>query len=1421
MKTRILSIKKPYLRSAKLLMFAIYLKQKLLMKKIIIFLGCALFSLSIFGQLDESSAKNILVQNSVLESIHPNDFEGAVITDNYTSQGIDHVYFSQAINSIRIHRSFAAIHGKDGKYNLVYNDLVRGLADISIDNSPAMDVIAAINAISTQKNYEQVSNPVVVTAENIPDKYTELSIPNVSESNIRARQLYYRNTKSSLKLAWSIEIEDVKSDDYINFIIDGTSGNILAEYNYTVYCSFEHDHSHDTKEDIVCSHITDKEANINNKYSTVGPDSSYNVFPWPVEAPHNGSRSFEATPWNDNLNASPNGWHSYGTSDFQHTRGNNVDAYDDSNNSNGPTGGDAARADGGANLDFDFALDVNGNVADYKDAAVTNLFYWNNVIHDVWWNYGFDEQSGNFQEENNSGNGGAASDYVRAEAQDGQGTCNANMSTGPDGNNPRMQMYVCTRNGVTRDGDFDNGVIVHEYGHGISIRLTGGPSTSGCLSGSEQMGEGWSDYFGMVMTIEPGDLGTDSRGMGTWLFGQSASGPGIRPYPYSTDFAVNPFTYDNIQSGVSVPHGVGSVWATMLWDLTWALIDVYGWDPDIYNGTGGNNIAMALVIEGLKQQPCNPGFVDGRDGILAADQMLYGGANQCLIWEAFANRGLGYSAVQGSSGSRTDNSEAFDLAPSCILAFTKTADRLTAEVGDTITFKLKVRNDLDSTVLGLVITDDMPENTLFVSATNSGAHDAVTDLVTWPPFDLMASDSLEYYLKVRIDPAVNATQSDIIDDVENGGGIWSATNSGASDWDITGTQSNSGSFSWFAEDVGNPSIANLTLASPVGASDSTLLSFAHWYDTEATWDGGIVEISTNGGMDWIDLENQFISNGYNSTIYNSQPGFSGNSGGFIVSEIDLSSFSGNTFQIRFQMNCDQTVAGNGWWIDDISLTNLALYIPNTANITNTDFDIDATLMDPILVTPGPGPLALNLLLDDISCFGEVDGVAVANATGGTQNYTYLWNTGATTPSITGLMAGSYSVTVDDGMNTVSASGIIGEPDSLDLVMSSTQAIGPIGTASVVVSGGTLDYSYIWNTGDTTATIDDIDAGMYFVTVTDGSMCQKIDSVEVTTPIVCSKDVLLMYIQMDQDADQIELRVRDSGDNIVFEKIYDSSDQGQFVAEWACLPQDCYEIELLDSGGDGLCNGSSNPVGSYKFMDRTSGNIIDEGCAIGSGITRNFCYPVFNTDAVIVQPSCVGTADGSITLTINGGSGTYSYAWSDGSSANPNNNLSGGIYTVTIDDGVSTAVESYQLYNSVAAVYTNQNQGPGSLRFAVDNGCATDTIFFETVLMGDTISLITPIVISSTKVISGLGQNDLQLSGDNNNRIFQVNLGANLSLLNLGLYNTDEATNGGAIWNRGTLNVENVIFDNNKEAGVPKAWSGDGQFFIQGEIIIKE
>ena len=138
----------------------------------------------------------------------------------------------------------------------------------------------------------------------------------------------------------------------------------------------------------------------------------------------------------------------------------------------------------------------------------------------------------------------------------------------------------------------------------------------------------------------------------------------------------------------------------MLWELTWALIDEYGFDPDLHNGTGGNNIAMELVTEGFKLQPCSPGFVDGRDAIIDADLALNGGQNECLIWSAFAKRGLGLSASQGSSASINDGTESFDVPASCeVFDITKTVDKPSVIAGDILTYTLTFDNQTSTCLL--------------------------------------------------------------------------------------------------------------------------------------------------------------------------------------------------------------------------------------------------------------------------------------------------------------------------------------------------------------------------------------------------------------------------------------------------------------------------------------------------------------------------------------------------------------------------------------------------------------------------------------------------------------------------------------------------------------------------------------------------
>jgi hypothetical protein len=260
---------------------------------------------------------------------------------------------------------------------------------------------------------------------------------------------------------------------------------------------------------------------------------------------------------------------------------------------------------------------------------------------------------------------------------------------------------------VDRDSDFDAGIIAHEYGHGVSNRLTGGRTTASCLGNAEQMGEGWSDWLGMTLTTSPTDTASTVRGVGTYSIFQSEDGKGIRPTPYTTDMSVNPSTYASVADPlITQPHGIGYVWNTMLWEMYWNLVHKHGYNDNVYEpwNTGGNNLAFRLVLDGMKGQPCRPGFVDGRDAILAADVALTGGANQCEIWRGFVKRGLGVNALQGSSNNRSDGVENFEFPAQCMATqfggFQKpinAAPTLNAkDAGDVVPVKFSLSGDTSS-----------------------------------------------------------------------------------------------------------------------------------------------------------------------------------------------------------------------------------------------------------------------------------------------------------------------------------------------------------------------------------------------------------------------------------------------------------------------------------------------------------------------------------------------------------------------------------------------------------------------------------------------------------------------------------------------------------------------------------------------------
>ena len=500
------------------------------------------------------------------------------------------------------------------------------------------------------------------------------------------------------------------------------------------------------------------------------------------------------------------------------------------------------------------------------------------------------------------------------------------------------------------DGALDNSTVAHEYAHGITTRLTGGASSANCLNNDEQMGEGWSDFFALAVTAKPNQDGTEARGISTYSLGQDLSGSGARRFPYSTDFSVNSQTYHDIIGGV-LPHPVGEVWAATLWDLHWALVEQYGFDEDLFNGTGGNNLAIQLVTDALKLQPCSPGFIDGRDAILMADQINNNGENQCLIWEVFARRGLGFGAEQRFANSRNDGKESYLTLPACIKEL-KIEKNMTALVnpGEEIDVILRVTNHKEETVTNVVVTDLFPDGTTYVEGSASLTANVGSDEISFELGSMNSGEArlITYKLTSSPDEFSNTL---FIDDMEDGENNWNLTvQKGFNLWEISTAQANSGTHAWFATDSpeeSNFSLQNTNAVYIPNNSDNPVLRFYHWYDTEWGFDGGIVEVSTNGGATWDLVGDKMFRNGYETVLsffaFNvvKMPAFAGDGDSFRATYVDMSAYKGQSVLVRFRFASDEenSVENNiGWFVDDVEIMDMVHY-NSEACVTSDEGDL--------------------------------------------------------------------------------------------------------------------------------------------------------------------------------------------------------------------------------------------------------------------------------------------------------------------------------------------------------------------------------------------------------------------------------------------------------------------------------------------------
>jgi len=391
-------------------------------------------------------------------------------------------------------------------------------------------------------------------------------------------------------------------------------------------------------------------------------------------------------------------------------------------------------------------------------------------------------------------------------------------------------------------------------------------------------------------------------------------------------------------------------------------------------------------------------------------------------------------------------------------------------------------------------------------------------------------------------------------------------------------------------------------------------------------------------------------------------------------------------------------------------------------VTVTDAN-GCTSVQSVTISEPDCALTGNIDKTDISCYGQDNGQATANASNNSGIVTYHWSNNATTQTIQNLTSGNYSVTISDGSCSVTKGTIIVQPSALVLSISGepTGCNSGSGTATALVNGGTPNYQYIWSNGGTTKSISNLEAGTYSVTVTDSRSCTRSSTVTILaidnqnptpqpdyTPLVIDLDengnfdlnsldpnlffrdncglVSISFADHIVDCKDLGLEFSTNGTGLDVSGNSATKSFGFIIKDnipptLAC-PEDirqgqCQGIVLWPTviPGDncgtqpmkqiaGLPPGSIFPLGVTTNVFQVSDNSGNETtCSFTVTITEGLVMTLVNKNI-----SCAGMRDGSAQVNTNNLTRPYTILWSTGDTSATITNLAAGTYTVTVLDG---------------------------------------------------------------------------------------------------------------------------------------------------------
>lgn len=333
---------------------------------------------------------------------------------------------------------------------------------------------------------------------------------------------------------------------------------------------------------------------------------------------------------------------------------------------------------------------------------------------------------------------------------------------------------------------------------------------------------------------------------------------------------------------------------------------------------------------------------------------------------------------------------------------------------------------------------------------------------------------------------------------------------------------------------------------------------------------------------------------------------------------------------------------------------------------------------------------------NVTCNGVCNGTAFSNPSGGVGPYTYLWQPGAlTTPSINGLCAGSYTLTVTDSRGCTRTTTVtITQPNLLSVSISATGVIcnsACNATISSVVSGGTAAYTYLWAPGgQTTATISNQCAGSYTCTVTDANGCTANDTITISQPTA------LLLVPSETDV-----------------SCFGSCDGTAGVVASGGTPAYTYSWA---PGGQTTANINALCAGSYTLT------VTDANACTGT-LTITITQPVaIQNNVTSVNASCSGNCNGTATANPTGGTAPYTFLWSPGGQTTASvNGLCAGAYNVTVTDAngctrttIVNITQPQPLSASITATQSSCGLCTGSASVAVSGGTSPYAYFWSPV-----------------------------------------------------------------------------------------------------------